>query len=182
SRRYGKPQGLVVGAPGRVNRIGEHTDYNGGYVLPMAIEDEAWVAASPLANGRVEVYSIDFDEAGGFDVAQPEKGGPGWLEYVKGVAWALAEAGRPVAGWQGVIAGDVPLGAGLSSSAALEVAVATLFNALTGAGLPGRDLALLAQRAENAWVGVQCGIMDQLISAVGEAGHAVLIDCRSLEC
>ncbi len=183
-RRYGAAPAFVVRAPGRVNLIGDHTDYNDGFVLPMAIDRAVWIALQPRDDGQVRVHSLDFDESGAFDVHDfdtPPEERAGWDEYVRGVAWALAGGGYAVHGWEGVLAGDVPLGAGLSSSAALELATARAF---AGAGRLTWDptrMAQLAQRAENLWVGVNCGIMDQLISAAGVAGHAVLIDCRSLE-
>lgn len=178
--RFGAPAELLVRAPGRVNLIGEHTDYNDGFVLPMAIDRAVYIALRHREDTTVQVHSLDFDSDRRFDAAAPERGSGGWIEYLQGTAWALTQAGVPVAGWEGVISGDVPVGAGLSSSAALELATA---RALVAAGGPWEPatMARLAQRAENEWVGVQCGIMDQMISAVGEAGHAVLIDCRTLE-
>ena len=185
-RRFGAPPQFVARAPGRVNLIGDHTDYNDGFVLPMAIDRAVWIAFRPSTDGRVRVDSLDFDERGEFDPeALPTRRdgatGEGWLEYLRGVAWALDGAGLPARGWEGVVAGDVPLGAGLSSSAALELATMVAFAATGGFEWEPKRMARLAQRAENAWVGVNCGIMDQLISAAGEAEHALLIDCRSLE-
>lgn len=180
-RRYGVKPRIVARAPGRVNLIGDHTDYNDGFVLPMAIDREVWIAVQPRDDRRVAVHSLDFDEDASFalDDGSARKGG--WVEYVRGVAWALEENGRPTSGWEGVAAGDVPVGAGLSSSAALELAAARTFAAVSGVVWQPVAMARLAQRAENEWVGVNCGIMDQLISAAGAAGHALLIDCRSLE-
>jgi galactokinase len=174
---------FVARAPGRVNLIGDHTDYNDGFVLPMAIDRAVWIALRPSEDGRVRVDSLDFDERGEFDLrALPaRRDADGWLEYVRGVAWVLNGAGLPVRGWEGVVAGDVPLGAGLSSSAALELAAMVAFAATGDLEWEPKQMARLAQRAENVWVGVNCGIMDQLISAAGEAGHALLIDCRSLD-
>ncbi len=171
----------VVRAPGRVNLIGEHTDYNDGFVLPLAIDRAIWIALEPWEDGRVAVHSADFEQAGEFSLEQFEHAQAGWLEYLKGVAWSLRDAGYALAGWRGVVKGDVPRGAGLSSSAALEVATARAFAAVAGWDWEPVKMAKLGQRAENRWVGVNCGIMDQLISATGRAGHAVLIDCRSLE-
>ena len=183
ARRYGGSPVYVARAPGRVNLIGDHTDYNDGFVLPMAIDRAVWIALRPSKDGRVRADSLDFDERGEFDPrALPGKrAGDGWVEYVRGVAWVLSGAGLPVRGWEGVVAGDVPLGAGLSSSAALELAATVAFAATGDVEWDPKQMARLAQRAENAWVGVNCGIMDQLISAAGEAGHALLIDCRSLD-
>ncbi|MHB1037665.1 MAG: galactokinase [Pirellulales bacterium] len=180
-RRFGSPPALVARAPGRVNLIGEHTDYNDGFVLPMAIDRAVWIALRPRADRRVVVYSADFDQAGEFSLADFRHDNAGWLEYVKGVASVLAEAGHKLAGWEGVVSGDVPLGAGLSSSAAMEMVAARAFAAVSDLPWNPAAMAKLSQRAENTWVGVQCGIMDQLISAAGRAGHALLIDCRSLE-
>ncbi|MFQ5613151.1 MAG: galactokinase [Anaerolineae bacterium] len=180
-RRFGASPTWVVRAPGRVNLIGEHTDYNDGFVLPLAIDRAVWIALRPRRDGRVVAHSLDQDQPADFSLEKMGRAGPGWGEYLKGVAWAMREAGYTLQGWQGVVAGDVPVGAGLSSSAALELAAARAFAAVSGLVWNATDLAQLCQRAENAWVGVNCGIMDQMISAAGVAGHALLIDCRSLE-
>lgn len=180
-RHYAADPTLLIQAPGRINLIGEHTDYNDGFVLPMAISRAVVVALRPRADRAVRVVSLDYDEEAAFGLDAVERGGPGWAEYVKGSAWALGEAGGPLAGWEGVVAGDVPRGAGLSSSAALELATLRAFAAVAGAPWEPAAMARLAQRAENAWVGVNCGIMDQMISAAGVAGHALLIDCRTLD-
>ena len=180
-RRYGVKPSIVARAPGRVNLIGDHTDYNDGFVLPMAIDREVWLAVRPRDDRRVTVHSIDFDEDAAFALDDNGARTGGWVEYVRGVAWALESNGNPTRGWEGVAAGDVPVGAGLSSSAALELAAARTFAAVSGVVWRPVAMARLAQRAENEWVGVNCGIMDQLISAAGAAGHALLIDCRSLE-
>jgi galactokinase len=179
--RHGAPPAFVARGPGRVNLIGDHTDYNDGFVLPMAIDRAVWIAARPRSDGAVSVHSLDFGETREFDSANEAPGGKGWVEYIRGVAWALRESGRRICGWDGVTMGDVPVGAGLSSSAALELAAARAFATSCDVGWEPEEMALLAQRAENDWVGVNCGIMDQLISAAGEAGHAMLIDCRTLE-
>jgi galactokinase len=178
--RFTRRPAHVVRAPGRVNLIGEHTDYNDGFVLPMAIDRAVWIALEPIAEPSVEIYSMDYKRAAGFAFDNLERGRHDWIEYVKGVAWTLQEADYPLNGWRGVIAGDVPVGAGLSSSAALETAVAEAFVTLAGRPMDDGEMALLCQRAENQWIGVNCGIMDQLISAAGREGHALLIDCRSL--
>jgi galactokinase len=186
--RFDAQPTFLARAPGRVNLIGDHTDYNEGFVLPMAIDRSVWIAIRPRNDRRVVVYSVDFDERAGFDLdaemSSALTGGErkGWIEYVHGVAWALRDAGYPLGrGWDGVAAGDVPVGAGLSSSAALELATARAFAGLGGLAWEPVAMARLAQRAENEWVGVNCGIMDQLISAAGRSGHALLIDCRSLQ-
>jgi galactokinase len=181
AERFGGAPALVARAPGRVNLIGEHTDYNDGFVLPMAIDRAVWIALQPRSDSTVLVLSLDFNEEHGFDLANLAPSGSQWLDYVQAVAWVLQQGGRALSGWEGVAAGDVPIGAGLSSSAALELAVARAFTALGGMPWEAREMALAAQRAENEWIGVQCGIMDQMISASGEEGHALLIDCRSLE-
>jgi galactokinase len=179
--RYGRTPPLVVRAPGRVNLIGEHTDYNDGFVLPMAIDRAVWIAFEPRADRTVAVHSLDMGEAAVASLDALRRDERGWFAYVQGVAWALAEgAGHRLAGWQGVVAGDVPIGAGLSSSAALEMATARAFAAASGLDWDPIAMARVGQRAENGWVGVQCGIMDQLAAAAGVAGHALLIDCRSL--
>jgi galactokinase len=179
--QWGGEAALLVRAPGRVNLIGEHTDYNEGFVLPMAIDRAVWIALRPRKERRVAVHAVDFGGTLDFGLPTIEKGGPAWGEYVKGVAWSLIEAGHTLAGWEGVVAGDVPIGAGLSSSAALEVAAARAFAAAAGLAWEPLAMARITQRAENDWVGVPCGIMDQLVSITGVAGHALLIDCRTLE-
>lgn len=182
--RYGGQPEWVARAPGRVNLIGEHTDYNDGFVMPMAIDRAVYIAGSSLEDDRVEVHSVDFAEQGSFALSSVDKlvpAGDGWLEYVKGTAWALADAGLALTGWRGAMVGDVPVGAGLSSSAAVELAVARAFSAQAGWAWDASAMALLGQRAENRWVGVNCGIMDQMISACGRADHALLLDCRSLQ-
>jgi len=179
-QRFQTPPAFVVRAPGRVNLIGEHTDYNDGFVLPLAIDRAVWIALRPRADRQVLAHSLDFAGSTTFALDELTRSDDGWAEYVKGVAWVLQEAGHRLHGWEGVIAGDVPVGAGLSSSAALEMAVARAFAAVSDLPWDAAKMALLGQRAENEWVGVRCGIMDQMISAAGRAGHALLIDCRSL--
>lgn len=178
--RFGESPTYLVRAPGRVNLIGEHTDYNDGFVLPMAIDRAVWIALRPSKNRSMSIDSLDFSEAINFslDDFNKEKSSP--AEYVKGIAWALMEAGYKLEAWEGVMQGDVPIGAGLSSSAALELAVAKAFSVVSGFNWDAAKMALLAQKAENQWVGLNSGIMDQMISASGKAGHALLIDCRSL--
>jgi len=180
ARRFGGPPLLVVRAPGRVNLIGEHTDYNDGFVLPLAIDRAIWIALRPRDDRRVLVHSVDNDQTAEFSLDELKHTDDGWPEYLKGTAWSLQDAGHTLGGWEGVLLGDVPIGAGLSSSAALEMATARAFAAVGDLDWDPATMAKLGQRAENQWVGVQCGIMDQLISATGQAGHAVLIDCRSL--
>lgn len=179
--RFGAAPALVVRAPGRVNLIGEHTDYNDGFVLPMAINRAVWIALRPRDDGQVRLFSLDFARELAFDLSGFARSDEGPGEYVKGVAWALQGQGHILRGWEGVMLGDVPIGAGLSSSAALELAAARAFASVSGLAWDPAQMALLGQKAENGWVGVNCGIMDQMISAGGQAGHALLIDCRSLE-
>ena len=181
AERFGRPPRWVVRAPGRVNLIGEHTDYNDGFVLPLAIDRAIWIALEPRQDLQVTVHSLDFHESASFSVDRLTQDKAGWIEYLKGVAWSLQDAGYHLKGWHGVLQGDVPLAAGLSSSAALEMATARAFAAVADLAWEPARMAKLGQRAENRWVGVNCGIMDQLISAAGLAGHALLIDCRSLE-
>jgi galactokinase len=178
--RYGESPTTLVRAPGRVNLIGEHTDYNDGFVLPLAIEREVWIALRPRMDRRVTVSSADFDENAVFGLEDFLHGGPAWGEYVKGTAWSLTAADHRLQGWDGTVRSDVPIGAGLSSSAALELAAARAFATTSGFDWSPAAMARIAQRAENEWVGMRCGIMDQMIAAVGREEHAVLIDCRAL--
>lgn len=180
-QRFGEKPAIVVRAPGRVNLIGEHTDYNDGFVMPMAIDREMWLALRPREDGVVSIYSLDMGETAVIDTTALERGENHWREYVKGVAFALQEQGHALQGWEGVMSGNVPIGSGLSSSAALELAVARAFFAVSGAPWDKVKMAQAARAAETAWMGVQIGIMDQLISSAGVEGHAVLIDCRLLE-
>ena len=180
SNRFGTAPMFVVRAPGRVNLIGEHTDYNEGFVLTLAIDRATWIALRPRDDNRVQLHSIEQKETTEFDLTSLEKGPVSWCEYPKGVAWALREAGYDLCGWDGVSTCDVPMGAGLSSSASFELAVARAFAAVSDFAWDAQEMALLCQKAENQWVGVNCGIMDQMISAIGRENHAVLIDCRDL--
>jgi len=172
----------VFSAPGRVNLIGEHTDYNDGFVLPMAIERRTYVACAPRPDRRVVVRSLSSENTLEFELDQPGARRRGlWLDYVEGTAQALLARGFPLVGASLLIDSDVPVGAGLSSSAALELAVAQALVTLGGSPAPDRiALALAGQAAEHEYVGTQCGIMDQFIAALGRAEQALLIDCRSL--
>jgi galactokinase len=173
--QFGEKPGLVASAPGRVNLIGEHTDYNGGFVLPCAIDRRIAVA---LGAGRFEtrLYSADFDET-----RQMGEKDSSWADYPRGVVWAMGEAGHEFGGFRASFAGNVPLGSGLSSSAAIEAATALALDAFFELGVGRTDLALICQRAENDYVGVGTGIMDQYASLLCEAGAALLVDCRSLD-
>jgi len=182
AQQFGRPPTIISEAPGRVNLIGEHTDYNEGFALPVVIDRTVAVAAAPTDGGTVRVDSADFDARDEWPVDAPRRTRrQDWRDYVRGVAWALLDAGKELRGADLVIAGDVPQGSGLSSSAALEMAVAGAFCAVSGIEIDPRALALLSQKAENQFVGVQCGIMDQLAVAQGRPRHAILIDCRSLD-
>jgi galactokinase len=180
THRFGSRPPLLARAPGRVNLVGEHTDYNEGFVLPMAIDRAAWIAFRPRPDPVVHLVSLDFNEATEFDLVQTPRAGPRWAQYVRGVAWSLREEGLALRGFDGVLAGDVPMGAGLSSSASLELVTTRALAASSDLPWEAKTMALRAQRAENEWVGMRCGIMDQLVSAGAIAGQALLIDCRSL--
>jgi galactokinase len=173
----------VFSAPGRVNLIGEHTDYNEGFVLPMAIERRAYVAGAPNGSSRVRVKSLNLDQSFELDLERPGPKRRGlWLDYVEGTARALLERGIPVVGCNLLIDSDVPAGAGVSASAALELSIGLALSVLGGTAEPDRvQLALAGQAAEHQYVGTMCGIMDQYIAAMGETDAALLIDCRSLQ-
>ena len=195
-QRFGGSPDRVVQAPGRVNLIGGHTDYNDGFVLPVAIDKHVTIATSRRSDRRVVLYATDFDQTCEFplDGIFQNDGEPTWSDYPKGVAHFLMQANQPVPGMNAVISGNVPIASGLASSAAIEVASAFAFLSLAPglmdefssnsatlieAGLELK-LATLCQRAENEFVGVNCGIMDQAISILGKADHALILDCRSL--
>ncbi|HXF63828.1 MAG TPA: galactokinase, partial [Caldilineaceae bacterium] len=183
-RRFEAAPTLLAVGPGRVNLIGEHTDYNDGFVLPVALRRDIRIALRPRADRRVRVYSLEYDDWYEFDLDHLAYNREMlWTNYVQGVAWVLAEKGLTLQGFDGVISGNVPRASGLSSSAALEIATAMAFLGASGLtqALSGVEIAQAAQRAENHFVGVNCGIMDQFISVLGQEGHALLIDCRSLE-
>ncbi len=169
-------------APGRVNLIGEHTDYNDGFVLPVAIDRQVILAARARADTQVRLWSAHFQEGSEFSLREiaPDRAAP-WSNYVRGVAQVLQQEGFALRGMDAVIAGNVPIGSGLSSSAAIEVASATALCSLSLLRVAPVDLALLCQRAENEFVGMNCGIMDQFIAALGQRERALLIDCRSLD-
>ena len=171
----------VVHAPGRVNLIGEHTDYNDGFVLPAAIDLGITIAFVPTDDRRVELTLVATGERAGFDLDAIEPASGRWIDYVAGTAWSLAEAGLTTAGFRGSLASDLPVGAGLSSSAALELASAWALSRGDRPAIDTMRLAKLAQRAENEHVGVACGLMDQFAVAFGVADHGLLLDCRSLE-
>jgi galactokinase len=182
---------FVARAPGRLNLIGEHTDYNDGYVLPMAIDRSIAVVCRRIEKPEVELVSLPTNTRGGasefpekasfrLDALRKSKDMP-WINYPQGVAWSMQEKGLPLRGLQGVITGDVPLGAGLSSSAAFEVATALAYSAAAALDVDKLQLALMCQRAENEFVGMRCGIMDQYVSLFAHENSALLIDCMTLE-
>ena len=171
----------IYAAPGRVNLIGEHTDYAEGFVMPAAIDFATLAAISPRTDGRVVIYAQNFDEERSWPVGQlPTMRSGSWSDYPLGVLFILAGDGYSIPAFSLTLWGDVPLGSGLSSSAAVEVATATAVIGLLGVNIPGPKLARMCQRAENEFVGANCGIMDQFISANGAADHALLLDCRDL--
>ena len=180
-KTYGRPPRWIAAAPGRVNVIGEHTDYNDGFVLPMAIERYAIMAAdSAAAPGKVSIYDTHFKESAQIDVSAPvTKGSPKWSNYIRGVLAGFQNRGVKIPALDVAFLSTVPLGGGLSSSAALEVCTATLIEAATGQTIDPVEKALLAQKAEHDFAGVPCGIMDQFISALGREGHLLLLDCRT---
>ena len=183
AEKFGYPPTHAIQAPGRVNLIGEHTDYNDGFVLPCAIDYQTVISCAKRDDRLVRVIAVDYDNAEDqFSLDEPIMSlkEPMWANYVRGVVKHLQKRNASFGGVDMVISGDVPQGAGLSSSASLEVAVGTLFQQLYHLPLDGADIALNGQEAENQFVGCNCGIMDQLISALGKKNHAMLLDCRTL--
>jgi len=185
ARRFKETYGVaprIFAAPGRVNLIGEHTDYNDGFVLPCAIGFYTQVAIAARSDRKLVIRSENFAGQCEFAVDHlPQKATGGWCDYVVGVAVVLQEAGCPIGGADVLVQGEVPIGAGLSSSAALEVASALALLSLNGAMFSMPEMAKICQRAENTFVGARVGIMDQFVSCLGETGHALLLDCRSLD-
>lgn len=183
-QHFGAAPGHFFRAPGRVNLIGEHTDYNDGFVLPCAINYHTVIAASPRADDRVVLVAADYGgQTSQFSLHEPIQPDPAapWSNYVRGVAWALAGRGYKLTGANMVISGNVPQAAGLSSSASLEVVTGAAWAGLSGLDIDLKTIALVGQQAENEFVGMRCGIMDQFISALGRQDHALLLDCRSLD-
>jgi galactokinase len=173
---------VLVRAPGRVNLIGEHTDYNNGFVFPVAIDRDIMIASRRRDDRIVRLYSLDFDQSVEFsldNIKYDKK--QKWSNYPRGVASFLQKSEYSLSGLDAVITGNVPLDAGLSSSAAMEVAMAMTFEKISGLTIEPAEMAILCQKAENKFVGVNCGIMDQFISRMGKKDHALLLDCRSLE-
>ena len=173
---------LLVTSPGRVNLIGEHTDYNDGFVLPAAIDKIIAVAIAPGDTNTIEAMAVDKQETFQFNLKENiTNTGRGWPDYILGVVAELQQAGYDIGGFRCVFGGNIPIGAGLSSSAALEGGIITGLAELYNLDMPKKQRALLAQKAENDFVGVQCGIMDQFVNIHGEDGYALKLDCRSLE-
>lgn len=178
-RDHGLESGIYK-APGRVNLIGEHTDYNDGFVMPMAIDKNIRMLAQLRSDRKVKAYSLDYDQIVEFDLDDLEYNEEYiWLNYIMGVVDEIQKLGKTLQGFNLMFTGNIPQGAGLSSSAALEVVTALMISNLHKFKITGVEMALLAQRAENNFVGVQCGIMDQYISRLGKKDHALLIDCRT---
>ncbi len=179
--QYGKDAEILVRAPGRVNLIGEHTDYNDGFVFPADIDHEIWMAAGRRTDRNIRAFSVNFQQPSLFSldelVRDPDAS---WSDYIRGVLLEYQKRGSQLDGMDLVVAGDVPVGAGLSSSAAMEVATAETARVLNDIAIGRVELALLSQAAERNFVGVQCGIMDQFVSVLGRAGTALLLDCRDL--
>jgi galactokinase len=172
----------IFRAPGRINLIGEHTDYNDGFVMPAAIDFATWVAAEARNDRKVVARSLAFDSTVEFDLEESDAlSAPGWSRLVRALTSTLAKRGGPINGTNLVIEGDVPMGAGLSSSASVEVALATCFVALSRMKISSKEIALAAQAAEIESTGARVGIMDQFVSVHGEQGKVLLLDCRSLE-
>lgn len=181
-RRFDAEPSLLVQAPGRVNLIGEHTDYNDGVVLPVAIDRHVRITARPNGSDAIRLYAASFDAIVEFPTTSPARPTlPPWARYAQGVAQQLVAHGGRLAGVDGIIGGDLPIGAGLSSSAALELAISLTFEQVSGHPLSARERALLCRTAEVEFVGVPCGLMDQFAITLCRRGHALFLDCRSLE-
>jgi len=186
-KRFHEPPAGIARAPGRVNLIGEHTDFNEGWVFPAAIDRAVFLAFGALGEPRLEIGALDIGEGISLPLPAPEREAeeqahafPAWARYPAGVAWVLARSGRKVTGLRGVFSSTVPIGSGLSSSAALEVAFGVAFQATGGWSASRMDLARACQQAEHAFTGVRCGLMDQFASLHGKEGCALLLDCRTL--
>lgn len=177
---FGDSPEAMAKAPGRVNIIGEYTDFNNGFVLPMAIDRYMAVALKKRSDNQVRVVSIDFNQEATISLDTLPKGDHSWVEYISGSLWALKQHRIEPTGFECVMAGNIPVGAGLSSSAALEMAILKSATWCSGIELDNVQMAKIGRYVENEWVGVACGIMDQMISSAGRAGHALLIDCADL--
>lgn len=177
--RYGETPPIVVRSPGRVNVIGDHTDYSEGFVLPIAIDRGLWLAMRPRTDRRIRIHTELTDEVMEIDLDCVNHRS-GWIAYVEGVAHVLADEGLALLGFDGLLASDLPIGAGLSSSAALELAMVKAFSVTSGFAWDARHAATAGWKVENEWLGLNSGIMDQLVCAAGRENHALLIDCRDL--
>ncbi|PIZ17331.1 galactokinase [Candidatus Desantisbacteria bacterium CG_4_10_14_0_8_um_filter_48_22] len=178
---YGAEPQLIASAPGRINLIGEHTDYNEGYVLPAAINRDILYAVNPRDDRVVRIFSLNFDKKEKFSLEEPLEKKKNWSDYIKGVISMFLGRGARLKGMDIVVWGNVPIGSGLSSSAAMEVGMAVVLQKLNNLNFSPPELIKMSQRAENEFVGVSCGIMDQFISCLGRKGSAIFLDCRSLE-
>ena len=172
---------IIVRSPGRVNIIGEHTDYNNGFVLPAAIDKAIYVAVSPRNDEQIKLYSGEFDKSFDTSLTKLKPTKEGWPNYILGVADQLMKRGYAIKGFNLAIDGDVPIGSGLSSSAAVECATAFALNEIFKLGISKKDLAFIGQKAEHTFAGVMCGIMDQFASVFGKKDHVIKLDCQSLD-
>lgn len=172
---------VIVRSPGRVNIIGEHTDYNNGFVLPAAIDKAIYVAVSPRADETIKLYSGEFNDSFGSSLSQLKPTDKHWPNYILGVADQLVKRGYSIKGFNLAIDGDVPIGSGLSSSAAVECATAFALNEIFQLNISKKDLAFIGQKAEHTFAGVMCGIMDQFASVFGKKDHVIKLDCQSLD-
>ncbi|MDL2257187.1 galactokinase [Bacteroidales bacterium OttesenSCG-928-I14] len=174
-------KGTLYTSPGRINLIGEHTDYNGGFVLPGAIDKAMYCEVKPNGSEKVRAFALDLNEATEFGLKEEDKPKAGWAKYIFGVCREMIKRGKEIPGFDIIISGDVPLGAGMSSSAALESAVGFALNDQYGLGFTRPELATIGQSTEHNYVGVKCGIMDQFASCMGREDSLIRLDCRSLE-
>jgi galactokinase len=174
-------EAILYTSPGRINLIGEHTDYNGGFVLPGAIDKAMYAAIKPNGTNKVHAFALDLNESSEFGLREEDKPKEGFAKYIFGVVREINKRGKEVPGFDIVISGDVPLGAGMSSSAALESAVGFALNDQFNLGFTRQELATIGQSTEHNYVGVKCGIMDQFASCLGKEGSLIRLDCRSLE-
>jgi len=172
---------LLIRSPGRINLIGEHTDYNEGFVLPSAIDRAIYLAVAPNEGHEVAITSLDFKDSFHFDVRRPARSEKTWANYLIGIVDELGKAGHKINGFNCVFAGDIPIGSGMSSSAAVETGLAFALDSIFGLGIERAELAKIARRSENEFVGVKCGIMDQFANLLSRGESALHLDCRSLE-
>jgi galactokinase len=180
TEKYNKKP-LVIAAPGRVNLIGEHTDYNEGFVLPGAVDKKMYVAMAENGTDTINVYASQFNESYSFSLKETIQPVDGWVNYLLGVTFIMLDKSKTIRGVDVIIDGDVPVGAGMSSSAALTSAYGFALNEIFGLGFSRMDLAFIGQKTEHTFVGVMCGIMDQFASLHGKKGHVMKLDCRSLQ-